>query len=100
MRRYAWMRIFHFYLSTTQDFAEPRFTITNIIPRHVTLRCLQQSGVGQCLINAVVSTGRCNTTWFKCAFKDGVYGRREAVWAFCDAEERHVAPLEGGTVAA
>jgi hypothetical protein len=50
--------------------------------------------------NLEVSIGRCNTIWYESAFKDGVYGRREMVWAFCDADERPVEQLEGGTVAA
>src|SRR6266478_528472 len=54
----------------------------------------------QCLINAAGSTGRCNTIWYKADFKGGVYDPRETVWTFCRAEERHVVPLEGGTVVA
>ena len=48
----------------------------------------------------VVSTGGGNAIWYKSAFQGGVYGRRETVWAFYDAEQRPVVPLEGGTVAA
>src|SRR5260370_31851630 len=52
------------------------------------------------MINAAGSTGRCNTIWYKADFKGGVYDPRETVWTFCRAEERHVVPLEGGTVVA
>jgi hypothetical protein len=51
-------------------------------------------------ISAVSSTGRCNTIWYKAAFKGGVYDPRDTVWAFGGAEERHVASLEGRTVVA
>ena len=29
-----------------------------------------------------------------------LYEARETIWAFCDREERHLEPMEGGTVAA
>src|SRR5260370_38087084 len=51
-------------------------------------------------IGGAGSTGRCNTIWYKADFKGGVYDPRETVWTFCRAEERHVVPLEGGTVVA
>jgi hypothetical protein len=41
------------------------------------------------------STGRCNTIWYKAAFKGGVYDPRETVWAFGGAEDRHMVSLEG-----
>jgi len=50
----------------------------------------------ECLILRAGSTGRCNTIWYKAVFKGGVYEARETVWAFGGAEEREVAPLEGG----
>ena len=46
------------------------------------------------------SDGRCNTIWYKAAFRGGVYEIRETVWAFRGAEVRHVATLEGGADAA
>ena len=46
--------------------------------------------------NDASSTSRCNTIWYKAAFKGGVYEAREAVWAFRGAEDRRVASLEGG----
>ena len=46
------------------------------------------------------SNGRCNTIWYKAAFKGGVYEARETVWAFGGAEVRCVATLEGGADAA
>src|SRR5216684_6571211 len=51
-------------------------------------------------IRAAGSIGRCNTIWYKADFKGGVYDPRETVWTFCRTEERHVVPLEGGTVVA
>src|ERR1039457_6053687 len=41
------------------------------------------------------SDGRRNTIWYKSVFKGGVYEGGETVWAFCGAEERRVASLEG-----
>jgi hypothetical protein len=49
-----------------------------------------------CPVTPVGSIGRCNTIWYKAAFKGGVYEAREAVWAFRRAEVRGVATLEGG----
>jgi hypothetical protein len=59
-----------------------------------------KNSLAQCLVNAASSTGRCNTIWYKAAFKGGVYDPKETVWAFGGAEERYVVPLEGGTVVA
>ena len=42
------------------------------------------------------SNGRCNTIWYKAAFKGGVHEARETVWAFRGTEDRRVASLEGG----
>src|SRR5260370_36221026 len=53
-----------------------------------------------CPVTAAGSSGRCNTIWYNAVFKGGVYDPRELVWAFCGADGRHVAPLEGGTVVA
>jgi hypothetical protein len=44
--------------------------------------------------------GRRNTSGINHLSKGGVYDPRETVRAFCDAENRHVVPLEGGTVVA
>jgi hypothetical protein len=52
------------------------------------------------LVSRAGSNGRCNTIWYKAAFKDGVYETRETVWAFRGAEVRRVATLEGGADAA
>src|SRR6516164_1153725 len=41
----------------------------------------------QLLINGAGSNGRCNTIWYKAAFKGGVYEARETVWAFRGAED-------------
>src|SRR5260370_36902944 len=53
-----------------------------------------------CPVSAAGSSGRCNTIWYNAVFKGGVYDPRETVWAFCGAEGRHVAPLEGGKAVA
>jgi hypothetical protein len=39
---------------------------------------------------------RCDTIWYKAAFKGGVYETRKTVWVFRGAEVRRVATLEGG----
>ena len=57
-------------------------------------------GLGQLLVCRAASNGRCNTIWYKAAFKGGVYETRETVWAFRGAEDRRVATLEGGADAA
>jgi hypothetical protein len=65
-----------------------------------TIRIKSLETVGVVRDNAVVSMGGCNTICYKAALKVVWYEARKTVWAFCDREERHVAPLEGGTDAA
>ena len=59
---------------------------------HTNVLSLLQSNVlrvarGQLLISRAGSNGRCNTIWYKAAFKGGVYEARETVWAFRGAED-------------
>ena len=56
--------------------------------------------VAKCPVTRAGSNGRCNTIWYKAAFKGGVYETRDAVWVFGGAETRRVASLEGRADAA
>src|SRR5258707_903750 len=84
----------------TQFSATKAFLTTFSLALEQELRSIGVSIVTVCPGRLAGSSGRCNTIWYNAVFKGGVYDPRETVWAFCGAEGRHVAPLEGGTVVA
>jgi hypothetical protein len=95
-----WLLIDFSTISARKPIEQPVNPKTKTVACQTALRTFKGAEDEQCPSSAASSTGRCNTIWYKAVFKGGVYGPRETGGAFCGAEERHVVPLEGGTVVA
>ena len=74
--------------------------MTRLVWKPLVTPLATETGQGHIPIIPASSTGRCNTICYKFSSKGGVYDATEAGKAFCGAKDRHVVPMEGGTVVA